>query len=702
MIRIVDITVRGMSQLGAFEGSFSFEAGLQVIAAHNRFGKSLAVTSIAWCLGLERMFGLQDNDPSRFPVAVRDVIELDGQIDVPVLSAKSVMTIERTGGERLRLTRDIKGDPAQVVVEEIAADGVVTRTSTLFARKQTMKDETGGLQNFLFGWCGLPRAPIVDNRGEASEIYLENIAPLFYIDQSEGWTDLQALQVHRYGLLEISDVAVEYLLGATEAIEARFARQTIAAHEARLKAEASTIASLVASLFQRHGWITPWSDHGSVDAVAKRWSARSLVATLKEELNIDLGAQQALLRERADRLRVLLTQGNLDPKSTVAASDSSQAVVELKERRHARREDLRILRRQQTEQIELLGNLEHRLHSARDILRLKKEGIGRIEFVECPTCHRSIDASTFQLNAQSIGSVEAHIAALERDRRLVASNVAASDEQIIRIGADLTDVENRLRESERALAAVNQALGASREQLTKAATDLVAVENEMDKVSNIGAELRDLQITIDQWLEKTHTTAVAAIHEFDLHRRRTEFTTRLRRLLQALGHGAILAQPASELRLDEHYIPYLGPRRLRSLGSASDHSRLVAAYVLALAAASESTDGLHPGFVVLDEPLQQNPDEKHRDLFVDFLISDTARSLKAQTIVFTWLHEPELKRLLDGKVRVVNPRSEHFLALVPPPPPEAAGSDGAAAKTEGADAPAAPGEPSDPAPNDRE
>ena len=666
MIQIVEITVRGHSQEGEFEGSFMFEPGLQVISAVNHFGKSLAVTSVAWCLGLEKMFGLQDNDPSRFPVAVRDAIELNGKVSVPVLSSRSILTVERTGGERLRLTREIKGDPTQVLVEELAPDGAVLRTSTLLARRHTMKDETAGLQNFLFSWFGLPRAPIVDNRGEASEIYLENIAPLFYIDQSEGWTDLQALQVHRYGLLEISDIAVEYLLGATQAIEARFARQTVAANEARLKAEASTLASLVNGLFERHGWIAPWSDHGSVEAIAKRWGSKKLHVTLKEELNIDLGAQQVALRERANGLREFVTKGDPDSTSTASPSDSSQAVVELKERRHKRREALRILRRQQSDQTELLSNLEHRLHSARDILRLKKEGIGRIDLVECPTCHRSIDPATFQLTAQSTESVEAHIEALERDQRLVAANVASSDEQIIRVSADLVSAEDRLREAERALGAINQAIGASREQITKAATDLVAVENEIDRISNTDKELRALQISIDQWVGKARSTSVAVPDEFDLQKRRTEFANRLRQLLQALGHEAILTQSASDLRLDEHYIPFLGPRRLRSLGSASDHSRLVAAYVLALAAASESTAGLHPGFVLLDEPLQQNPDDKHRNLFIDFLIGATARDLKAQTIVFTWLQEPELQRLIEGGVRVMNPKAEHFLKAVPP------------------------------------
>jgi hypothetical protein len=160
------------------------------------------------------------------------------------------------------------------------------------------------------------------------------------------------------------------------------------------------------------------------------------------------------------------------------------------------------------------------------------------------------------------------------------------------------------------------------------------------------------------------------VFELDLQRRITRFVKEIRLLLKALGHSAILVQPKAELHFDEHYTPYLGPRRLRSLGSASDHSRLVAAYVLALAAASGAVGGLHPGFLVLDEPLQQNPDEDHRRLFIEFLLSESARSLKLQTIVFTWLNDVELQKLQDGGANVVRPTSDHFLQLVPPAPPD--------------------------------
>lgn len=667
MIRIEKIIVCGQSDAGAFEGSFTFKEGLQVISADNHFGKSLAVTSIAWCLGLEPIFGLQDNDTSRFPMAVREVIDLNGNVNVPVRSSRSILILRRTDGARLRITREILGNPAEVVVEELGPDLTVARVSRLEARKWTMSDEAAGLQNFLYKWCGLPRTPVMTNRGVDSELYLENIAPLFYIDQNEGWTDLQALQVHRYGLLEISSVAVEYLLGATTAIEQRFKRQTISANEARLKAGAAALSSQVSALFERHGWITnTWSDHGGIPAIVKRWSAQTLIDSLKKEFDVDLGEQQAALRGRVETLRAFLTQGQLDPNSASAPSDASQSVVELKDQRHKRREELRVLRRQHSDQLDLIASIEHRLHSARDVLRLKKEGIGRIEIVECPTCHRSIDPSTFQLTAQSTESVEAHIAALERDRILVRDNMTSSEAQIIRLSADLSGVEGRLREAERALGTVNQAIGASREQLAKTASDLATAETEIERVAETARELLGLQTQINDWITKAGAAETIAGDSADLDQRLKEFTLRLLELLTALGHSAILSQPEPNLRLDDHYIPHLGPRRLRSLGSASDHSRLVAAYVLALAVASEAKAGLHPGFVVLDEPLQQNPDDPHRERFTDFLTGETAQALKVQTIVFTYLRGTELERLREKGVNVITPDIDHFLQLVRP------------------------------------
>ena len=91
---------------------------------------------------------------------------------------------------------------------------------------------------------------------------------------------------------------------------------------------------------------------------------------------------------------------------------------------------------------------------------------------------------------------------------------------------------------------------------------------------------------------------------------------------------------------------------------------MVAAYTLALAAASIAVEGLHPGVVVLDEPLQQNPDESHRSLFAECLKGENlVQASDFQTIILTSLRATEVEDLRAHGVTVVTPAGERFLEL---------------------------------------
>ena len=95
----------------------------------------------------------------------------------------------------------------------------------------------------------------------------------------------------------------------------------------------------------------------------------------------------------------------------------------------------------------------------------------------------------------------------------------------------------------------------------------------------------------------------------------------------------------------------------------SDQSLLVAAYSLALADASVGLSGLHPGFVLLDEPLQQNRDDKHRDLLFASL-TDELSELAFQLVIFTWLPANDITRLREAGITVIEPEGDHFLQMV--------------------------------------
>ncbi|MBZ5613240.1 MAG: hypothetical protein LAO23_04455 [Acidobacteriia bacterium] len=256
--------------------------------------------------------------------------------------------------------------------------------------------------------------------------------------------------------------------------------------------------------------------------------------------------------------------------------------------------------------------------------------------------------------------------ALKRDHELMSSNLQAVEARLTSTQAEFVRVESELRDFERSLVTVNAAIGSVREQLAKTAVELTTVERRLDQVIEASTELDKLQAAVNGWLNDAKATQQLGQLQTDLQSRLEIFLRHLQEYLVALGHSALLASNPAPLHLDERYTPYLGTRRLRSLGSASDQSRLVAAYCLALAASSKEVTGFHPGIVVLDEPLQQNPDDPHRDLFNTFLSDQLARQSGFQTVVFTFLRDAEIAGLRKQGTKVITPEGKHFLKIVPP------------------------------------
>jgi hypothetical protein len=659
------VEVRGQAEAGEFAGTLELGPGLQIISARNAYGKSLAVKAIGWCLALEPMFGNADNDPARLPEAVREEIDLVGHPNNPILSSECSITIQDADGRSLEIVRAIKGgDPSVVIVREMNTEGKV-RISKLQARRATMHDEHGGFQRFLFDWFDWPRVRVPTFRLVDAEIYLENLAPLFYIDQNEGWTNLQALQISRYGQLQIGEIAIEYLLGAMESLESRISKLRAGQREAELKESAKITAEQINDEMQRYGWRIDWSSYGSLGDIASRWAKRSLKETLKDDAFVDLASRRKDLEEKIKALREALTSRPVDTNSSPAIAEASQRVISLKKKRHELSQDLSTFNSQLREASNLLETIEHRVRTASDLLRLKTTGVGRLDHLECPTCHRDLDPTLFGLTKQSAESVAAHIEGLKSDRELIQKNQEALSASVRTSVGEISLIDAELREAEKTLSSVNLAVGSFREQIVAIAAELNTTERESDRVREAAKKIEDLQKSIDRWTTDVKAFIAAIESAIKQPKSHDAFLSNLRKYLVALGHSEVNESNAHTVVLDDQYTPFMNGRRLRSLGSGSDPSRLVAAYSLALAAAAQQTSGKHPGIVILDEPLQQNPDDKHRDLFATFLTKQLAQQPGFQTLIFTWLSDSEIDKLRSEKTSVLTPSGDHFLQLKP-------------------------------------
>lgn len=154
-------------------------------------------------------------------------------------------------------------------------------------------------------------------------MYLENLVRSFYIDQTEGWAEIQAQQIGRYGQLEIKEIAVEYLLGATDAISARVAQRQSTQRQGALREVARNIAARVASLLERRDWQMDWPSGGSVDEILRRWTRQNLRQTLKNEANVDLLGTISGLSQRAEQLCKSLATEGIDRHNALAPVEAS-------------------------------------------------------------------------------------------------------------------------------------------------------------------------------------------------------------------------------------------------------------------------------------------------------------------------------------------------------------------------------------------
>jgi predicted component of type VI protein secretion system len=246
---------------------------------------------------------------------------------------------------------------------------------------------------------------------------------------------------------------------------------------------------------------------------------------------------------------------------------------------------------------------------------------------------------------------------------MMISNARSIDSGLRSTRATMLNLDTELREAERVLMSVTAAVGTERQQVARIVGELAGVDREADRARETLAEIEEIQGEVDRWVADARALADKEFATADLSERRRELLDALRKYLLEVRHSEVRPGTEQLLTFDEQYVPYFDNRRLRSLGSASDQSRLTAAY--ALAAAATSGTGLHPGIVILDEPLQQNPDPEHRNRFLQFLSRQLARNAKFQTIIFTSLSSAEVTRLRKDGVNVQTPSGKKWLQVLP-------------------------------------
>jgi AAA domain len=641
------VLLRVKTPTGKFGTSLAFGPGLNLLRGRNSAGKSTVIQALIYALGIEGMLGPSQDVPLHH--AMTSLIEDDRGIDHQVLESYVFVELERSDGARIGVRRFAKHpqvDTRLIRVWDLAPGARRGDARDFHVRIRGSAQNELGFHHFLTEWFGweLPLVPKFD--GTLVPLYIETIAPLFFVEQKRGWAGVQA-QTPTY--LQIRDVrkrAIEFLL-KLDAISRRSRIQSLEREGASLREEWKAKVSRLEGQLKSFGATVS----GVTEAPDPAWGkTEALVVRLSWD-----GDWQSPFDAQANE-RAILER----PISEARNSNAEQQIRSLEDRlrislasQYGVRNELNAEERDLLDLEARLAVLKEDLRRHKDIETLKTFGSDletSLHLSDCPVCHQALAEGLLPVGVSAnVMSVDQTKNFLSGQIDLVqslrqATAVALNNKQI-----RLSSLRSEISELRRGVVAAKEAavepgslpsLSALERRLTaRQRLDWLAnVDNEVHGATNWFA------IEADKW--RQIQTELKALRASDFSTPDYEKLKALELLflstVQKLGFTSFSTQ---SMRISQDdYLPDHDGYNFAFESSASDLIRVIWAYLFSLASVSVRFGANHPGFLVMDEPRQQMTAEGS---FVQYLAC-VAQEPNVQVIIATSEVPERLAEMLSG------------------------------------------------------
>lgn len=609
-LRIEALSLKAETPTGSVGRRLIFTDGLNLLRADNSSGKSTALQSIIYALGLEGMLSASHRIPLAHAMTDRVVV---GGSESKVTKSSVALQIRNAAEEIITVRRDVVGDRDNklIVVEHgpaLSSDESYPQED-YFVRTAGSAVNVAGFHRFLAEFIGLdlPRVSKLD--GSESPLYLETLFPYFYVEQKHGWSGIQARIPNYLGIRDVGKRSSEFVLGL-DVFERILAQQRIRSNMASLEADwhaagrtLDAQAKSVRVILQNpHGRIQQgWTQESDIPAVsiAGEWvdidsairrfdgyleevSARKvpLVSDVSGEVEEELHATEAALQRSVARAAGLWDERN----------ETQNRLDQIGTRIEALEEDLQ--RHKDSEKLRSYGS-EHAAELINDHV--------------CPTCHQEFgDGADISTHAMS-----------------VAENIVFLKRQLSTFGGMRDDNTRVLRALDVRLDGINQSARDYRQQI-RAAKDTLASANAAPSTSAVRARLQveerletlterreelastreELSICARTWaaqkkqLDGLMASKLSAQDSVKLKK----IQDSIQKQLAAYGFTSLLP---TDVEIDrETYRPINDGFDLGFDVSASDMIRVIWAYLFAMLDVGCS-GGAHLGLLIFDEPRQQ-------------------------------------------------------------------------------------------------
>jgi hypothetical protein len=629
----MSLRIRRLKLLVVTEGAnygadISFSNGLVLLRAENSTGKSTCLKSIVYALGLERMFG-PGNHPPLTP-AMTSVIK-DGKEEFAVLESQVFLEIANATGDFLTIQRQVVGPSERdwrlvdvwegAVLDQPSPGG----SKPYYVRDPGTATRTSGFHTKLADFIGWQLPEVLKYDGSLVPLYMECLLPLFYVEQRNGWSSIQATTPRYLQIRDVEKKALEYLLNL-DAFTRDVQRQQLLQEESELKKDWHLQRQEIELVANSCGGTV----RNLPSAPAPKWppEVAPFIEIYRDEQPISLNAA---LDENIAELKRLQEEEIPSVQQTVslATAELSAAYERLDELEVLAKEIADDISLENTEQAALsarVAALNDDLKKNQDVVRLRN--YGAIEHLhvtsgECPTCRQSIadvlldqrQQETVMTIDENIEYIKNQIQTFERLQARMTGGIKAKQRKLDAVENKIGDIRGEIRTLKRTLIADGRipSLAALRERLVLEEESQRFVVADEKFTGQLGA----FEVLSAKWrsLLARKRRLTADVFSQDDRNKLDRLENRFRELEEIFGFDSF---PTATLSLSrDNYRPTREGFDLVYAVSASDNIRTSCAFLLGLLEMSRVYDTNHPGVLILDEPRQQNVEwSDHTEVFV--------------------------------------------------------------------------------------
>lgn len=641
MIRLISLTISGKTEKKDFSGTINFSQGTNIINAENGFGKSLIFNGLVWTLGLEQYFASRANDTSIWTDAVLDKVELEDGQRHKILYSEAMLKFLSHDKKIITIRRPIQGGDIESVFCEVEDNGKNEDFKLYTSKTHTFDNPNISLMRNIFTWANLIPLEVYTYKGK-SNLYLENLAPLFLIHQMSGWADLFTDQVRRYGIVNVDELSVEYMLGATSLYEERLAKIALDIHRSTYRTE------LVDVLKEVDAFVKIFNEQGisigtkSIEKLVEEYGEFSIVDHISTNHNFSFEKEKKNLIDKIDLLNKKIDfeekdNNKINTDQSLAAK--REALFILKDNKRKITDDMEAIKFEIIDDQYVIKELESKSYLLKDLEILKKDNVGLLNHLyACPTCEQSVNPASFDivnLNLEEVSTAHAikksELASIKKSFNSKKMKLAALEEMAIELSGKINNIENDFKFLDHTLSGSKKEYQILFTSLNDAKSDIAKLDKSLLRANEIDRLLKDKISHIANFLNTNKKNFVK--EDTNLV---TNFEKKFRELINTIKLTAFKSDKLQTryktivVQRETDYIPTLEGKPLKRFCSASDQSKIIISYLIALQSVAKN----HIGFTIFDEPIQQNPEGKYRETTIEFL-SKLPANTEGQCIIFT-------------------------------------------------------------------